>query len=118
MRNEKYLNDKIKSITGGEVIKLFKDEFDVDMNYYNNDQIQYNDYENDNYHVQSKIDGYGGEGQGETYWTVSRVHDKRTGEVFFIKFDGYYESWNGCDFSNNVWSIVKPTEVKVVQWRI
>lgn len=112
---EKYLDDKIKKVTSTEVQEIFE-QFDRDINYYNQDDVHYSDFENDSYIIESKIDRYGGEGQGDEYWVVSRVQDKRTGESFFIKFDGYYSSWEGSDFSNNDWSIVKPQEVKVIQW--
>ena len=113
---KKYLEDKIKEITKNEAVELFAEEFNVELNYYNSSDIQYNDYENENYEIESEIAGEGGEGQGYSIWTVSRIQDKKTGEVFFIRFDGYYESWNGSDWSNNDWSIVRPQEVKVIQW--
>ena len=113
---KKYLEDKIKVMTREEAIELFKNEFNVELNYYNSKDVQYNDYQNENYEVQSEIAGEGGEGQGDSIWTVSRIVDKKTQEVFFIKFDGYYSSWEGSDFSNNDWNIVAPKEVKVIQW--
>lgn len=113
---KKYLEDKIKEITNSSAINPFAEEFDVELNYYNSKDVQYNDYQNENYEVQSEIAGEGGEGQGDSIWTVSRIVDKKTGEVFFIRFDGYYDSWYGSDWSNNDWSIVKPQEVKVIRW--
>lgn len=113
---KKYLEDKIKEITKDEAINLFAEEFDVELNYYNSSEIKYRNYENENYKIESEIYGEGGEGQGDSIWSVSRVLDKKTGEVFFIRFDGYYSSWEGSDFSNNDWSIVRPQEVKVIQW--
>lgn len=113
---QKFLKDKIKGITDDEVVALFKAEFDVDMNDYREDDIQYSDYENENYKVVSEIDSYGGEGQGEEYFVVSRVFDKKTEESFFIKFDAYYSSWDGIDWSENYWNVVTPKEVKVVKW--
>lgn len=112
---EKYLEDKIKKVTSTEVQEIFE-QFDRDINYYNHDDTHYSDFENDDYVIESEIDRFGGEGQGDECWVVSRVQDKRTEEVFFIKFDGYYSSWEGSDFSNNDWNIVAPKEVKVVQW--
>lgn len=113
---EKYLEDKIKKVTSTEVQEIFETEFDVSIEGYASNEIQYSNYENDNYKVESEIDSYGGDGQGEEYWVVSRILDKRTNESFFIKFDGYYSSWEGSDFSNNDWDVVAPKEVKVVQW--
>lgn len=111
-----YLQDKIKEITVGEVEELFMDEFEIDIRYYSSCDLPYMNNENENFEIQKIVDSYGGEGLGEEYWTISRVIDKNTGEVFFIKFDAYYNSWNGEDWSENDWSIVKPTEVKVMQW--
>lgn len=112
---EKYLEDKIKKVTSTEVQEIFE-QFDRDINYYNHDDTHYSDFENDDYVIESEIDEFGGEGQGDEYWVVSRIQNKRTGESFFIKFDGYYSSWEGSDFSNNDWNVVAPKEVKVVQW--
>ncbi len=111
-----YLKDKIKNITKNEAIELFKKEFEGNLPYYSEDEIQYRDFENDNYVVESEVDYYGGEGQGEDYWKISRILDKKTGEVFFIKFEGFYNSWDGIDWSGNDWNIVEPVEVKVIQW--
>ena len=113
---KKYLEDKIKVITREEAIELFKNEFNVGLDDYNSYDLQYSSYESENFECQREIDGEGGEGQGDSIWTVSRILDKKTGEVFFIRFDGHYESWNGSDWSNNDWTIVKPQEVKVIQW--
>ena len=113
---KKYLEDKIKVMTREEAIELFKNEFNVGLDNYNSYDLQYQNYDSENYSCEREIDGEGGEGQGDSIWTVSRIVDKKTQEVFFIKFDGYYSSWEGSDFSNNDWSIVRPQEVKVIQW--
>ena len=118
MTFERYMNnvETFKQITRDEVIKLFQDEFEVDMNDYSSDEIQYSNFENDNYKTEGEIDSFGGEGQGDELWKVSKVTDKRTNEVFFIHFSGYYNSWEGTDWSENYWAIVKPTIVEVIQW--
>ena len=118
MTLERYMNnaETFKQITRDEVIKLFQDEFAVDMRSYNEDEIQYSNFENDNYRVKGEIDSFGGEGQGEERWNISKVTDKRTNEVFFIQFDGYYNSWNGTDWSENYWAIVEPKIVEVIKW--
>lgn len=51
-------------------------------------------------------DSYGGEGQGEDYWTVYKFTDG-TDEVF-VKFSGWYQSYNGSEF--NEWFYVSPVE--------
>lgn len=42
------------------------------------------------------VDRYGGEGEGENYWSVYSFSDGN--EVVFIKFDGYYASYEGATF--------------------
>lgn len=116
MGNEVYLKDIIKRITIGEVQELMLTEFDIDMNDYEKSEAMYCSEKTENYEIQSEIDNCGGEGEGEEFWTISKITDLRTQEVFFIRFDAYYSSWDGTDWSNNDWNIVEPNEVKVVQW--
>lgn len=58
--------------------------------------------------VWEEIDQYGGEGQGDTWWSVKYFpeHD------VYIKVNGYYQSYNGTEFYNgwNSCSEVKPKE--------
>lgn len=58
------------------------------------------------------VDSYGGEGQGEDYWSVYKFTDG-TDEVF-VQFDGWYQSYSGCEF--NKCFFVKPREVMVTQY--
>lgn len=51
-------------------------------------------------------DNYGGEGQGDDYWSVYSF--SREGESVYVKFDGWYASYNGSEF--NEWFFVKPQE--------
>jgi hypothetical protein len=54
-------------------------------------------------------DRYGGEGQGDEYWSVYKFSLGE--EVVYVKFDGWYASYNGSEF--NEWFFVEPQE-KVV----
>ena len=58
------------------------------------------------------VDNYGGEGMGEEYWSVYSFNNDD--ELVYVKFDGYYASYNGADFSG--WFFVDPKEVVVTQW--
>lgn len=53
-----------------------------------------------------EVDHYGGEGQGDTYYTVFSF--EKNGEKIFIRFDGWYESHNGSEF--NDYRIVTPKQ--------
>lgn len=58
-----------------------------------------------------EVDQYGGEGEGENWWSVKHFVDHNV----FIKVSGFYQSYNGTEFYNG-WeecSEVKPVE-KVV----
>ena len=49
-------------------------------------------------------DNYGGEGMGEDYWSVYKFTDGK--EQVFVKFEGWYASYNGSEFSE--WFFVVP----------
>lgn len=53
-----------------------------------------------------KEDHCGGEGQGEEYWTVYSF--TKNGETVYIKFDGYYQSYDGSTYDD--WSFVTPVQ--------
>lgn len=58
------------------------------------------------------MDEHGGEEQGEDYWSVYKFTDG-TDEVF-VKFSGYYQSYDGSTFDS--WFFVQPHEVMVTQY--
>lgn len=60
--------------------------------------------------VVSVSDGYGGEGQGDDYWTVIKV-----GDLGFIQILGSYSSWEGIDLTNI--DVVYPKEVTKIVWK-
>lgn len=51
-------------------------------------------------------DNYGGEGQGDDYWSVYSF--TRGDEKVYVKFDGWYASYNGAEFTD--WFFVEPKE--------
>jgi hypothetical protein len=59
-----------------------------------------------------QVDHYGGEGQGEEYWTVWQF--SRDGETVLVKFEGWYASYHGADFTE--WKFVEPKQVMVTQY--
>lgn len=56
------------------------------------------------------VDHYGGEDQGSNYYTIYKF--TRGDETVFIKFYGYYASYNGTDYEGFVF--VNPKEKTVV----
>ena len=59
----------------------------------------------------SRVADYGGEDMGSEYWKVYKFTDKNTGEEVYIKFDGWYASYEGAEYTEM--SIVQPV-VKTV----
>lgn len=58
------------------------------------------------------VEHYGGEDQGSDYWTVYKFTDNNTGEEVYIKFDGWYASYEGATYENCF--VVQPKEKTVV----
>lgn len=56
------------------------------------------------------VDSFGGEGQGDDYWSVFHFKDHDV----YIQFDGWYRSYNGSKY-NDMFE-VKPVEVVVTQY--
>ena len=49
-------------------------------------------------------DNYGGEDMGSEYWSVYSF--EKSGAIIYVKFDGYYYSYNGSTFDE--WYFCKP----------
>lgn len=60
------------------------------------------------------VDSYGGEGQGDTYYSVYKFTDNSSGEEVYLKFNGWYASYNGAEYTDL--SIVRPKEKTVVAY--
>ena len=59
------------------------------------------------------VDQYGGEGQGETFYSIFKFIFENDEETF-IKFDGWYASYSGAEYQEA--HIVKPVQVMVTQY--
>lgn len=53
-----------------------------------------------------EVDQYGGEGEGETWYTVKYFKDHDV----YIRTDGYYQSYNGTEFENGYGYEVRPQQ--------
>ena len=53
------------------------------------------------------VDSYGGEGEGSDFYSVTLVRNPDNhDEQYYIKFQGWYASYNGAEYDN--WSFVGP----------
>lgn len=58
------------------------------------------------------VDSYGGEGKGEEYWSVYKF--TLDNEVCWIKFNGWYASYTGSEYTE--FFFVEPKEVVVTRY--
>ena len=56
------------------------------------------------------VEQHGGEGEGDQYWTVYKF--TKDGEQQFVKFNGWYQSYNGSEMTE--YSFVTPKKVEVI----
>lgn len=59
------------------------------------------------------VTDFGGEGQGESFWTVWRFN--RGSEVVFVKFDGWYDSNCGSEFEEYFEVVPKEQTITVYE---
>jgi hypothetical protein len=91
---------------GNNVInKFFNSEMTTDCGKYDSDELCVISGQID-FHHQSD---HGGEEQGEDYWSVYKFTNGK--DTCYVKFDGWYQSYNGSEF--NEWFFVSPVEKMV-----
>lgn len=58
------------------------------------------------------VDYFGGEGMGDNFYTVILVRNPDNhDEQYYIKFQGWYASYNGAEYES--WSFVEPKQKTV-----
>lgn len=53
-----------------------------------------------------EVDQYGGEGEGERWWSVKHFVDHDV----YIRIDGHYQSYHGTEFYNGYGRVVQPAQ--------
>ena len=115
-RFECYINEcanNTKDITDSEMESIYK-YAGCDINYVC-EATEFN-FEDEKYKIESCIIQNGGEGQGEDYEEISRVFEKESGNIWFVSFQGYYDSWNGVNYDDSTWCVVKPIKMKTINF--
>lgn len=62
--------------------------------------------------VEMLVDSHGGEGEGDSYWTVWSF--TKGEETVYVQFDGSYASYCGSEYDD--WFFVKPREYVAIQY--
>ena len=115
-----YLEDKIVNLSADGINEIYNsldgenDNNNNDIDYFYKTEMEYWNEENDKYKIESEVDCHGGEGEGEDFWKITRILNKETNEVCYIKFYGYYNSWDGVEWEG--WNLVKPKKVEVIEF--
>lgn len=92
----------MEKLTGKQIIEKLKEIIDVS-------EFAYNDYDVDKLGLGKieEVEQYGGEGQGDTWYSVKYFPDHDV----YLKVNGWYQSYSGTDF--NGWEdvdVVKPQQ--------
>jgi len=58
------------------------------------------------------VDSFGGEGEGEMYWSVYKF--TKGNDAVYVKFDGSYQSYNGSEYDE--FYFVEPKEVTRIEY--
>jgi hypothetical protein len=111
------LQDTIKSLFDETSDRILEESF-----FHENISSDYEGYEEDEDSVDglSKtlsiaqvsfecVEQHGGEGEGEDYYTVYQF--TKGCETVFVKFQGWYQSYNGSEMTG--WAFVTPKQVMV-----
>lgn len=73
------------------------------------DQFAYDDYNKEAFEATGgweEVEQYGGEGQGDTWYSVKYFPDHDV----YIRIDGFYTSYHGTDFYDGLGREVRPQE--------
>lgn len=94
-------------LTGKEILVIIEEYFEEE----GNDGIAayaWGDFDEDALGLGEvkEVDQYGGEGEGERWWSTKHFVDHDV----YIKTRGYYSSYNGTDFDYGYGEEVKPVQ--------
>lgn len=62
----------------------------------------------------TQVEQSGGEGQGDTYYVIVGISAED--EEYLLKYEGWYDSWNGTSWDDQSISLVEPVQVQVTQY--
>ena len=85
---------------------LFHSEYNSEPNEWDSDEKEFRAALTEAGVVCQHEANYGGEGQGDDYWSVYSF--TRGDEKVYVKFNGWYASYNGAEFTE--WFFVEPKE--------
>jgi len=72
--------------------------------------------ENDIYRLMEEESFGGYEGDGEDTWVIYCLINKKSDEKIYFKIHGWYNSWDGTEWNDEI-TIVQPKEVIKIEWK-
>lgn len=90
--------------TAQEILDIIKENMSIS-------EFAYEDYDSEELGLGKveEVDRYGGEGNGDTWYSVKHFVDHDV----YIKTEGYYSSYSGTDFEYGYGTEVRPVEKTV-----
>jgi len=94
-------------LTGKEILERVETYFEQDGQD-RESAFGYHDFDQDELGLGTvlEVDQYGGEGEGERWWSTKHFVDHDV----YIKIRGYYSSYNGTDFDYGYGEEVRPVQ--------
>ena len=112
---KEFVENLLRDEAYGDLIyeSLFHSEYNVEPSEYDSDEEkEFRAALTDSGVVCQHEDNYGGEGQGDDYWSVYSF--ARGDEKIYVQFNGWYASYNGAEFTE--WYFVEPKEKVITVW--
>ena len=110
------MKDTIKAILdaapSGVINEFFESWFNPEVTEYDDDEHIKFKKSLDGIKVLNE-DSHGGEGEGEDYWSVYKF--SKDGQDVYVKFQGWYASYQGAEFSE--WLFVEPKQVMITKYQ-
>ena len=97
----------MNKLTAKEILDIIEANMSVS-------EFAYEDYDSEELGLGEikEVDQYGGEGKGDTWYSVKYFADHDV----YIKTDGFYSSYNGTEFYDGYGEEVKPIEKTIIEY--
>lgn len=110
---KQFLTDNLNSTSSRRFFHQDFPDVDTKREYYDEEVLEFLDKLVENKINWEQIEQVGGEGEGDDYWVVTEF--TTADAKVYVKFDGWYQSYNGSEFTE--WFFVEPKEVVVTKYQ-
>ena len=116
LKVEDFRKMKLSSLSREDVIKVMIDEFNMDINNFDELRLYDRTLKSENYELVDSVESYGGtlNDMDDDYWSISSLHNKQTDEYTFIQFYGWTLGYGSGNWED--WKIANPKIIESVSW--